>query len=63
MSKKRSHIDIDPDYEDVSDQQNKRQRVLEEGGNDNVPGSHGYCKFGNFRKVLIFMKLCSWEVL
>ena len=34
MSKKRSHIDIDPDYEDVSDQQNKRQRVLEEGGND-----------------------------
>ena len=34
MSKKRSHIDIDPDYEDVSDQQNKRQRVLEEGGNN-----------------------------
>ena len=32
MSKKRSHIDLDPDYEDVSDRQNKRQRVLEEGG-------------------------------
>ena len=63
MSKKRSHIDIDPDYEDVSDQQNKRQRVLEEGGNDNVPGYHGNCKFGNFHKVLIFTKLCSWEVL
>ncbi|XP_046565170.1 YEATS domain-containing protein 2-like [Haliotis rubra] len=30
MSNKRSHIDIDPDYEDVTDQQAKRQRVLEE---------------------------------
>ncbi|XP_046357383.2 YEATS domain-containing protein 2-like [Haliotis rufescens] len=29
MSNKRSHIDIDPDYEDVTDQQAKRQRVLE----------------------------------
>ncbi|KAK6181684.1 hypothetical protein SNE40_009491 [Patella caerulea] len=29
MSGKRAHIDIDPDYEDVTDQQNKRQRVLE----------------------------------
>ena len=32
MSIKRSHFDLDPDYEDVSDRQNKRQRVLEEGG-------------------------------
>ncbi|XP_067686752.1 uncharacterized protein [Haliotis asinina] len=30
MSNKRSHIDIDPDYEDVTDQQAKRQRVLQE---------------------------------
>ena len=35
MSQKRSHIDLDPDYEDVSDRQNKRQRVLEEGGSVN----------------------------
>lgn len=34
MSNKRSHFDLDPDYEDVSDRQNKRQRVLEEGAKE-----------------------------
>lgn len=29
---KRSHYDVDPDYEDLSEQQNKRQRFLEEDG-------------------------------
>ena len=32
MTTKRSHIEIDPDYEDVSEVQNKRRRVIEEGG-------------------------------
>lgn len=32
MSTKRTHIELDPDYEDVSEVQNKRRRVLEEGG-------------------------------
>jgi hypothetical protein len=32
MTAKRSHIEIDPDYEDVSEVQNKRRRVIEEGG-------------------------------
>ena len=32
MAVKRGHIDLDPDYEDVSEQQTKRQRVLEEDG-------------------------------
>ncbi|KAK3578804.1 hypothetical protein CHS0354_030223 [Potamilus streckersoni] len=30
MSRKRLHVEIDPDYEDVTDQQTKRQRVIEE---------------------------------
>lgn len=32
MATKRSHIDIDPDYEDVTKAQTKRQKVLEEDG-------------------------------
>ena len=32
MATKRSHIDIDPDYEDVTKAQNKRQKVLEDDG-------------------------------
>ena len=35
MAVKRGHIDLDPDYEDVSEQQTKRQRVLEEDGSFN----------------------------
>lgn len=34
MSTKRSYIEIDPDYEDVSEVQNKRRRVLEEGAKE-----------------------------
>ncbi|XP_060074938.1 YEATS domain-containing protein 2-like [Ylistrum balloti] len=30
MATKRSRIDLDPDYQDVTEQQNKRQRVLEQ---------------------------------
>ncbi|XP_052092646.1 YEATS domain-containing protein 2-like [Mytilus californianus] len=30
MAVKRGHIDLDPDYEDVTEQQSKRQRVFEE---------------------------------
>ena len=32
MAVKRGHIDLDPDYEDVTEQQSKRQRVFEEDG-------------------------------
>lgn len=32
MATKRSHIDIDPDYEDVTKAQTKRQKVLEDDG-------------------------------
>ena len=32
MEGKRPHNDLDPDYEDVGDQQNKRQRLLEHDG-------------------------------
>ncbi|XP_045207821.2 YEATS domain-containing protein 2-like isoform X2 [Mercenaria mercenaria] len=34
MTSKRSHIELDPDYEDVSEVQNKRRRVLEEGAKE-----------------------------
>lgn len=29
---KRTYVELDPDYEDVTDQQAKRQRVLEQDG-------------------------------
>ena len=32
MVTKRGHIDLDPDYEDVTERQTKRQRVLVEDG-------------------------------
>ena len=32
MASKR-RLDLDPDYEDVTEQQNKRQKVIEEDGN------------------------------
>ena len=32
MANKRSRIDLDPDYEDVTEEQSKRQRVIEQDG-------------------------------
>lgn len=32
MTGKRSCVDLDPDYEDISEHQAKRQRVLEQDG-------------------------------
>ena len=37
MAVKRGHVDLDPDYEDVTEQQTKRQRVLEEDGKKTLP--------------------------
>ena len=33
MAQKRHHVDLDPDYEDVSEIQSKKRKVYEEGGN------------------------------
>ena len=35
MATKRDYYNIDPDYEDVSEQQNKRQRLIEKDGKSN----------------------------
>ena len=32
MATKRSAVELDPDYEDVTEQQNKRQKTLENDG-------------------------------
>lgn len=44
MSVKRCHIELDPDYEDVSEIQNKKRKKFEEGGK---------CKFWIYWQTVI----------